>query len=417
MDVDTAPAASRLPEPAASALPGSAAKALPELADGQLAAALSAIGQDETLRRLFVRACLSAESQLKRTGSVRDEVTGPIVDALHRDAGLLRKKLATGEVFEFAYRSRIAREFVMSTPEAPDHVWEPQTTKLLVALARHARHVVVGGAYFGDHAVLIARSLAPHGGICHAFEPNPELATLLAHNAWLNGLDNLRTHRLGLWSESGVSMRLVGEDANAYPEPVGNDANAHATYPEPVRDDANARATYPQPAATSGPPDDDTFSTIRIDHYVAQTGIDGVDLLMLDIEGGELAALHGAAGQLAQDAGHAPAVVFEVNRQYVDWSDGLPNTDIVRFLVGHGYEVFAVRDFHANVDTRGLPIELIPAESVYLEGPPHGFNMVAVKDPTRLSAVSPLGYCKDVSPKLLMHKDPALHHPTVGWER
>ena len=58
-------------------------------------------------------------------------------------------------------------------------------------------------------------------------------------------------------------------------------------------------------------------------------------------------------------------------------------------------------------------MELIPADAVHLEGPPHGFNMVAVKD---ASVFDNAGYTilRDVSPKLLRHKDPALHHPAGG---
>ena len=106
--------------------------------------ALARIGSDEELRERFVLACLAAEERLAFTtpesevGSVRDLVTAPIVDALFADVGTLRKELSTGEIFEFTYRSKIAREFIMSVPRVPDHVWEPQTTKALVGLASSA---------------------------------------------------------------------------------------------------------------------------------------------------------------------------------------------------------------------------------------------------------------------------------------
>lgn len=134
---------------------------------------------------------------------------------------------------------------------------------------------------------------------------------------------------------------------------------------------------------------------------------------MLDIEGAELRALQGAASFLAMPAGTAPDIVFEVHRDYVDWGAGLENTPIVRYLSELGYTVFAVRDFNSNVDMSGKPIELIPADKVYLEGPAHGFNMVAVKNPQRFDTPDYL-ICHDVSPKLLRHKDPALHHPMSG---
>jgi hypothetical protein len=134
---------------------------------------------------------------------------------------------------------------------------------------------------------------------------------------------------------------------------------------------------------------------------------------MLDIEGGELRVLQGATKQLSRPAGQAPNLVFEVHRHYVDWSEGLGNTEIVRLVRSFGYTVFSLRDFQENRRMTGKVIELIPPESTYLDGPPHGFNMVAVKDPARLQTPD-FKVCEGVSPKLLVHKSPALHHPTDG---
>lgn len=360
-----------------------AGKALADIDPTRIAEALALIGRDEALRELFVRACLAAEKQLDRRGPVRDDVTGPIVDALHRDVGVLRKQLSSGEVLEFPYRSKIAREFVMSEPRVPDHVWEPQTTKLLLRLAEGAKHVLVGGAYFGDHAVLLAKKIAAWGGVCHAFEPNPEQSAMLARNAHLNGLDNLRVLRMGLWGTSNCTLRLVGEDSHAHPEL----------------------------AAEAG---EGTFPTVTVDNYLEQQGVPRVDLIMLDIEGGEFEVLKGAQTQLALPETEAPAVVFEVHRHYVDWSAGLDRTDVALFLAAHGYRVFALRDFNANVDLAGKPIELVPADDIYLEGPPHGFNMLAVKGESKLRLLGDYKLCPGVSPKLLAHKDPKLHHPTDG---
>jgi hypothetical protein len=56
------------------------------------------------------------------------------------------------------------------------------------------------------------------------------------------------------------------------------------------------------------------------------------------------------------------------------------------------------------------PIEIIPVDRVYLEGPPHGFNVLATTDSDLINRYG-LRIVEDVSPKLLLHKDPALHHP------
>jgi FkbM family methyltransferase len=341
--------------------------------------ALRAIGRNEKLKRNFLDLCRQAEVELP--GDSRHAVTGPLVDALHEDGVVYRRRLRSGAEFEFLYSSRIAREFVMAQGE-PDHVWEPQTTKLLLHLARGAGNVVVGGAYFGDHAVLIARRLQAEGGFCHAFEPNPESARMLSRNGELNRLTNLKVHRLGLWDEDDARLTLVGDDALA----------------------SSAPAAAEDPSA---------FPTTTVDAYLDRAGVDRVGLLMIDVEGAELRVLRGARRRLALPPGQAPHLVFEVHRHYTDWSDGLHNTDVVRMLTAAGYHVFAVRDFHANYDMADRPIELIRPETTYLEGPPHGFNMVAVKD---LDALRGDGFLvlDGVSPKLLVHKDPALHHPAGG---
>jgi FkbM family methyltransferase len=347
--------------------------------------AIGALGADGGLRDQLVSFCRIVERHFGlRHGDVRETITGPIVDALHAPGMVLRKSLADGTLFEFAYRSKIARDFVLSPDPKPDHVWEPQTTRLLVHLARGARNAVIGGGYIGDHAVLVARAMRARDGVCHAFKPNKESAQLMRRNAANNGVTNLQVSELGLWNQDDARLVLVGDDSHAHPV-VGTDAK-------------------------------DGFAAVKLDSYGKANKLKSLDLLMLDIEGGEQAALEGAAGFLARPKGEAPAVVFEIHRSYVDWSKGLEKTAIVRLMTGAGYKVFAIRDFQSNVPMAGCLIELLPPETVYLEGPPHGFNMLAVKDEAQLDPAR-FRFCKDKSPKLLLHKDPKLHHPTEWLTR
>lgn len=139
---------------------------------------------------------------------------------------------------------------------------------------------------------------------------------------------------------------------------------------------------------------------------------------MLDTEGGEERGLRGAAKLLTSPWPQAPHVIFEIHRKYVDWSDGLENTSVVRFLTEKGYRVFAIRDIHGNHPMTDQDIEIIPIDRVYLEGPPHGFNVLATKDSSLIGRLG-LRVVQGVSPKLLMEKDPALHHPLVGnpWDK
>jgi FkbM family methyltransferase len=337
--------------------------------------ALQVAGTDEAVRARIIAALQQFElAPDRRFTTVRDDVTGPIVDALHASVGVVRKELSNGLVFEFPYRSKIARDFVMSIPEKPDHVWEPQTTKLLLHLSRDVSHVVIGGAYFGDQAIPVAHAMRGRG-VCHAFEPNGEMAAVLERNAALNALDNMRIHPLALWSDSTSRLEFVGDDA--YASTVASESGV---------------------------------ATTTIDEYAATTGIERVGLIMLDLEGGELTVLRGAERQLSQ---HAPHVIVEVHRSYVDWSSGLQNTEIARWLASFGYTLFAIRDFQSNHDLRGRRVELVPVESAYLEGPPHGFNVLAIRH-TSVIDDELFEIVPNVSPKLLLHRDPKLHHPRGG---
>jgi FkbM family methyltransferase len=346
-----------------------------------LAECLKHLGGNEKSRSLIVEALLKSERELAKLDfDVREKVTGPIVDAMCDGIGVMSKKLSSGVTIQFLYRSKIARDFVMSADPEPDHVWEPQTTKLLLYLAKSAKNVAVAGAYCGDQAVLMAKTIAPNGGICHCFEPNPDQIAMLKKNAEFNGIQNMKFTQKCVWNKDGERLVLVGDDSFAHPE--------------------EARGA------------DEGIETIRFDTYGSQNGIDQLDLFMLDIEGAEMAALTGAEKYLAAPDGLAPTLVFEVHRHYLDWSNGLEETEIGKMLKSHGYTLFCVRDYQSNEPMHGKPIELIPANSAYLEGPPHGFNMLAVKNPTKLLADSDtFKVVPGVSPKLLRHRDPKIHAP------
>jgi FkbM family methyltransferase len=345
---------------------------------------LAIIGENESLRACFVEWCKKAENELSYKGSVRDDLTKYLVDAVYANVPLEKKSVANGLTFEFIpnIHSKVAREFIMSTPGIPEYVWEPQTTKLLLYLSKKAKNVVIGGAYFGDQAVLVADLIKKNPGVVHAFDLNERQLQILARNVEINKLSNLKITNKGLWNDSNTYLNLSDDDDLAF---------ASAANAEEGR----------------------VANTITIDEYAKSNKLPSVDLIMLDIEGSEFNVLQGASEQLKQPTGTAPNIVFEVHRSYVDWSNGLHNTEIIQFLQSFGYTLFSLRDFQANYDLKSKVIELIRPEDTYLEGPPHGFNMLAVKD-VSLIQNDLFRICKNVSPKYLTHKDPALHHPIDG---
>ena len=344
-----------------------------------LASALFRLGRSKQARESLIGVLRDAEALLQNPGvNVREVITGPIVDALFERDELLQKEIEGGLRFNFRYTSKIARDFVMAN--SPDHVWEPQTTKLLVKLGSRAKIAIIAGAYLGDQAVPLASAMKNNGGICYCFEPNKKQFELLESNARINDITNLIAIRRGLWDRDDVNLSLVGDD------------NSLSFSRE------------------RGVAEEGTFKSVSVERFASEHNIATIDLMMLDTEGGELAAVTGAARFLQQPAGTAPNIIFEIHGTYTDWSRGLENTEIARYLEELGYHLYGIRDYQGNVDMRGRPIELVPIRTAYIAGPSHGFNIFAVKDVKVLRWLD-VRQVDKVSPKLLFHRDPKLHQP------
>jgi len=323
----------------------------------KLAGALAKAGENELLREIILEALYQAESQADNTDAFRNEICLPIIHSLLRDGQMHRVVLQNGLIFEVGVDSRIEEALLLRSSAHPDHVWEPQTTKLLVNLATDA----------------------------HAFEPMEHAFNRLLHHLKINGITNVSAHQIALWEKSNIELSVEGEAALATSIPVKEDEGT--------------------PMATT--------QSITIDDYIALRSLPCVGLIMLDIEGGEEKALAGASKTLSLPFPEAPHLIFEVHRNYVDWSSGLENTSVVNFVRSMGYTIFAIRDFHDNYPMAGKAVEIIPVDRVYLEGPPHGFNLLATKDSNLVRRLG-LRVVKNVSPKLLVHKNPSLHHPLDG---
>jgi FkbM family methyltransferase len=349
-----------------------------------LAHALATAGRNQRLRTAIFDALRQAEAEAADALMFREQVRWPLVLSLLGEVKNHRVILENGLIFDVSPKSRIEQALLLSPVLHPDHVWEPQTTKLLIALSQGAAHIIVGGAYIGDQVLPLARACAEKSpdAIVHAFEPMEDGFACLLHNLKLNNIENVVTHRLALWDQANIALSMEGHLGLASAVPRNE-----------------------KPASEG-----EVVESTTIDDYIEFRQLTGVGLIMLDIEGGEEHALRGAHDVLSRPEPEAPHVVFEVHRSFVDWTGGLENTSIIKLLTTRGYTVFAIRDFHSNYPMGGQPIEIIPVDRVYLEGPPHGFNMLATKDADLINRLG-LRTVQDVSPKLLLHKDPALHHP------
>jgi FkbM family methyltransferase len=329
-------------------------------------------------RNHFIEAIVEFEKKAGYPESnVREMISGPICDELFMGESF-SKKLQNGLTINFVYNSKIAREFLLSNPAIPNHVWEPQTTKLLLHFSEDAKNVIIAGAYFGDQAIPVANNIKTTG-ICHTFEPNKDNSNLIIENANINGLTNILINNLALWNKSNEKLIFEGEDA------LASTIEAKST-------EANV------------------LNTITIDDYVTNNKIGKVDLLMIDVEGSEIKVLQGAIEMIKQNK---PVVVFETHSLYDDWSNGLENSPSAIIMKDLGYSVFAVREFHQNIDTGNMPIELLPLNKTFCETPPHhGFNMLAIPSEEYIEN-SLFSVVQDLSPKLILSKQDSKFSPSI----
>lgn len=355
--------------------------------DSLLKSSIIQIGKSDSLRLKFTNFLKEIENELKNDDqNARETIIGPIMNELYQNSGILKKEIQGGLVFNFLYNSKIAREFLLSDETLPDHVWEPQTTKVLQYFSKGVKNVLVGGAFFGDQAIIIANEVKSNGGFCHAFEPNIRQFDMLKRNAIENNLENLIINQKALWNKSGLKLLL---------DPLG------------MEDEGNWGLSNSSKISVST---DNSVDTITISDYCTEKNINSLELIMLDIEGGEYSVLNGAYDLLNQSEESAPVLVFEVHSKYTDWGNGFDNVEIIKQLKEFGYKVFAIRDYHSNRYMFNSPIELIPSNSIYLDGPHHGFNVLAVKNEDKIHK-DIFSFVKDVSPKYLDHKDPKIHQP------
>jgi len=178
------------------------------------------------------------------------------------------------------------------------------------AAARNARVVFDVGASSGIYA-LAALAAAPDA-IAHAFEPTPEIAERLRRIAALNHLDRLVVHQEAVFDREGVAaLRRCSRE-------VGCNEGMNFIIETPGR---------------AG---DEAVATVMLDRKCADLGFERIDLLKLDIQGAEAAALAGAASLI--ERGGIGMIFLELN-----WStEGpCPATESIGRLERAGYRFAA----------------------------------------------------------------------------
>lgn len=191
--------------------------------------------------------------------------------------------------------------------------YEEQSCAHWIRLAREARVVFDIGANVGLYSLLAA--WANPGSQIHAFEPTPEVAAILKENIELNGPRNISVAQVAVGDADrrGFLRLCAGSDGS----------NEGMNY---LSRDKKDETDLP-------------VEVVSLDGYCQRHSIEHIDLIKMDIEGGEYEALLGAGQMLHRQA---IGCIFLELTEWAAERSGHSTDAIKRLLVDAGYHLFRV---------------------------------------------------------------------------
>ena len=187
--------------------------------------------------------------------------------------------------------------------------YEPEMTGLFYALAESATTVLDVGAHAGFYSLLAG--LANPQARVFAFEPLPRVFASLERNVKLNKLENIRCFSAAIGATTDTQEFYFPDQE----QPISSSLRSDVLI-----------ATFPVGAIQHVP-----VSVVPIDQFVAEQGIDKVDLIKLDTERTEHEVLAGARELLQRDH---PDIICEV------WPDAGNQDQLEDVLRPLGYRFF-----------------------------------------------------------------------------
>ena len=189
--------------------------------------------------------------------------------------------------------------------------YEEENCAYWIERAREAQVIFDVGANVGLYS-LLAASANPAAEV-HAFEPTPEIFSGFTNNIRLNNLTRITANHAAVGRENGsVFLQLcTGADG----------ANEGMNYVDQQRHSSN----------------DYEVRSVTLDQYCLDHGIERIDLLKMDIEGGEYNALMGSERLLRTKA------IRCIFLELIEWAanrSGSSTVDIKRHLAEMGYKMF-----------------------------------------------------------------------------
>jgi FkbM family methyltransferase len=193
--------------------------------------------------------------------------------------------------------------------------FEETEMRFVQRLLRPGMTVLDIGAHHGLYTLLTAKRVGRRGRVI-AFEPSPRECRRLAKHVRVNRCGNVQVEACAVGDQSGEADLFLVDGFRDW----GNSLRPPAL-PEPTR-----QVRVP---------------VRKLDDVLAERGIERVDFIKLDAEGGELAVLRGAK-QLLQTDGR-PAILAEVEDVRTRaW--GYPAREIMQLLARWNYRWFALSE-------------------------------------------------------------------------
>jgi hypothetical protein len=283
--------------------------------------------------------------------------------------------------YYFNLKSYIARSALLNPQKKPKYFFEPQTTKLLRLINICLNDTIIAGAFIGDQACLLAKQNKKNK--IYAFEPDKINFKFLKINKNINKLNNLNIVNKCLYKNDNTFLQLEKNIS---------------------KNKDQAFITSIKKRSTKKP------NTTSIDSFLKKNKINNIRTIVADVEGNELNILIGALKTLNTTCVN---VIFEIHSSYLDFTKGILNLKIIKFLKKLNFTMYAIRDDHDNVG-KYEKIELINLNKVFYKGPCHGFNILATKDKNILNHRDVIILNKTLSPKYLLYKKSFLFHPVVN---
>lgn len=205
--------------------------------------------------------------------------------------------------------------------------------------------IVDGGAFHGGHALQMAR-LFPAATI-HLFEPTADtFATLQTR---ISGAPRLRAHRLAL------SDRTMQTELHVH-------QTRFTSSLLPTNEPTRMREVETQ-----------HITAVSLDEWLATERLPVPDIIKLDLQGHELAALRGATSSLSSGV---RGIVVEVNFRN-RYSGGCTYYEVAQLLSDHGFRLFRFYDVIADGNGAWRQADALFVRMKLLES--HAANRVSIE--------------------------------------